>query len=126
MALAEVRSYLGQKVEGSNQLGVSSMLRSLILDDNGLLTIKIVDEGFDAGGVKLELYDVTLIGLNSFTLFDVLDASGPATFGNKVKLQRLGATVRMGLSVQDKSTAQARMLAENGMTMARWKQSPFH
>eukprot|EP00578_Thalassiosira_sp_NH16_P025700 CAMPEP_0181083610 /NCGR_PEP_ID=MMETSP1071-20121207/4250_1 /TAXON_ID=35127 /ORGANISM="Thalassiosira sp., Strain NH16" /LENGTH=1518 /DNA_ID=CAMNT_0023165281 /DNA_START=348 /DNA_END=4905 /DNA_ORIENTATION=- len=117
MALGEVRNYLGGNVDESQDLGITSMLQSLILDDNGLLTIPIEDEGFDAGGVKLSLYDVTMVGLDSFTAFNVLKTSGPSMFSNSVKLQRLGVTVKMGLSVEDEDSNQARMLAANGINI---------
>jgi len=115
MALEEARSYLGGKVDDSQDLGITSMLQSLILDDNGLMTIPVIDQGFEAGGVKLSLYDVSMVGLDSFTMFEVLKASGPSTFSNSVKLQRLGVTLKMGLSVEDESTDQARMLLERGL-----------
>ncbi|KAL7530846.1 hypothetical protein ACHAXR_010146, partial [Thalassiosira sp. AJA248-18] len=115
MALDEVRNYLGGMVEGSQNLGITSILQSLALDKNGLLTIPIEDKGFEAGGVKLSLYDVTMIGLDSITMFDVLKASGPRTFSNSVRLGRLGVTLTMGLSVEDDSSEQARMLLGQGL-----------
>jgi hypothetical protein len=110
MALVEARGCLGGTAENFQELGTSSMLRSSISDSDGLMRIPIRKadggyEGFEAGGVKLSLYDVTLVGLDSFTLFDVLKATGPSTFGNSIKLQTLGVTVTMGLSVEDKEEA---------------------
>lgn len=102
--LDEARSYLSGIVEaedGSQVPGVVDMLRSFALDDGGLLTIPIVDKGFEAGGVALSLYNVTLIGLDSFSEFNVLNAKGPHEFSNKVKLSTLGVTLDMGLSVED-------------------------
>ena len=95
MALVEARGYLGRTAENSQDLGISSMLRSSILDIDGLLRIPIRKEdgeyeGFDAGGVKLSVYDVTLVGLDSFTLFDILKATSPRTFCNSIKLQTFG------------------------------------
>jgi len=113
MALEEVRNYLGGTTESSD-LGITIMLQSFALDGNGLLNIPIEDEGFDAGGVKLSLFGVTMVGLDSFTFFDVLKASGPNTFGNSVKLETLGVTLKMGLSVEDDSSEQERMLSEQG------------
>ncbi|MBV5345285.1 MAG: hypothetical protein JZU63_07055, partial [Rhodoferax sp.] len=119
-ALVEARGYLGGTAENSQELGISSMLRSSILDSDGLMRIPIRKadggyEGFEAGGVKLSLYDVTLVGLDSFTLFDVLKATGPSTFSNSIKLQTLGVTVTMGLSVEDESSKEARMLRGRGL-----------
>jgi hypothetical protein len=120
MALVEARGYLGGTAENSQELGISSMLRSSILDSDRLMRIPIRKadggyEGFEAGGVKLSLYDVTLVGLDSFTLFDVLKATGPSTFSNSIKLQTLGVTVTMGLSVEDESSKEARMLLGRGL-----------
>ncbi len=72
-------------------------------------------EGFKAGGVKLSLFDVTSVGLDSFTLFDLLKAPGPGTFNNSIKLQTLGVTVTMGLSVKDESSKEASMLLDSGL-----------
>jgi len=99
MALEEVRNYLGGTTE-SNDLGITSMLQSMALDGNGLLKIPIEDEGFEAGGVKLSLYDVTMVGLDSFTLFDVLKASDQNRFSNSIRLQKMGVVLNMGLSVE--------------------------
>jgi len=120
MALVEARGYLGGTAENSQELGISSMLRSSILDSDGLMRIPIRKadggyEGFEAGGVKLSLFDVTLVGLDSFTLFDILRATGPSTFSNSIKLQTLGVTVTMGLSVEDESSEEARMPLESGL-----------
>ena len=115
MALDEARKYLSGTVEGSQDLGITAMLKSLILDENGLMTIPIEDQGFEAGGVKLELYDVTMVGMDSFTLFEVLEATDSSTFSNSIKLERLGCTLQMGLSVEDDSSEEARMLLESGI-----------
>eukprot|EP00581_Thalassiosira_minuscula_P006165 CAMPEP_0183743138 /NCGR_PEP_ID=MMETSP0737-20130205/65061_1 /TAXON_ID=385413 /ORGANISM="Thalassiosira miniscula, Strain CCMP1093" /LENGTH=2172 /DNA_ID=CAMNT_0025978745 /DNA_START=179 /DNA_END=6698 /DNA_ORIENTATION=+ len=100
MALEEARSYLGGKGE-SGELGITTLMKTVVLDDNGFLTIPFEEKGFKAGGVELSLYNVTLIGLDSFTLFDVLKANGSNKFGNSVNLQRLGVTLEMGLSVEN-------------------------
>ena len=118
--LTSIAGYLGGTAENFQELGASSMLRSSILDSDGLMRIPIRKadggyEGFEAGGVKLSLYDVSLVGLNSFTLFDVLKATGPSTFSNSIKLQTLGVTVTMGLSVEDESSKEARMLRGRGL-----------
>jgi hypothetical protein len=119
VALVEARGFLGGTAENSRDLGISSVLRSSILDSDGLLQIPIRKadggyEGFEAGGVKLFLYDVTLVGLDSFALFNVLNATGPSTFSNSMKLETLGVTVSMGMSV-DESSKEARMLLESGL-----------
>lgn len=117
MAIDEARTYLSNPVEDSQDLGITSLLKSLMLDDNGLLTIPIVDQGFVAGGVKLELYDVSMVGMDSFTVFDILKATNSSTFSNSIKLERLGCTVRMGLSIEDDSSKQARMLLDSGIAL---------
>lgn len=102
IALDEASVYLGsaqQNSDGNTVLGIVNILQRFLLDDSGLLTIPIVDQGFKAGGVVFSLYNVTLIGLDSFTSFDVFNATGPHTLGNKVKLGTLGVSVDMGLSV---------------------------
>ena len=120
MVLDEARGYLGGMVEsgdGKQVPGIATLLQSLVLDDGGRLTIPIVDEGFDAGGVVLSLYNVTLIGLDSFTEFNVLNTTSPQQFNNKVRLETLGCSVQMGLSVKDSSSKQARMLLERGLNV---------
>jgi len=97
MALSYAQNYLGGTVEISQQLGITSILRSTVLNSNGLLTIPIVDQGFEAGSFKLSLNDVALIGLDSFIMFDILEATGPNTFSNSLKLHRLGVTLKMDL-----------------------------
>lgn len=106
MALAEGKSYLGGMVETDSDdivLGISSLLRSAALDDNGLMTFSLAEQGhgFNAGGVKLLLVDVALAGLDSFEFFDVLNTTDPNTFGNKIKLETIGVILRMELSVGD-------------------------
>ncbi len=105
MALAEGKSYLGGLVEADNGdkvLGISSLL-STVLDDNGLMTFPLTDQnhGFDAGGVKLLLIDVSLVGLDSFEVFDVLKTTDANTFSNKIKLETIGVILKMELSVGD-------------------------
>ncbi|KAL7427819.1 hypothetical protein ACHAXH_001174 [Discostella pseudostelligera] len=97
MALSYARNYLGGKVENSEELGITSILKSTVLNSNGLLTIPIVDQGFEAGSFKLSLNDVALIGLDSLTMFDILEATGPNTFSNSLNLHRLGVTLKMDL-----------------------------
>ena len=102
VALDEASVYLGssqQNSDGKTVLEIVNILRRFLLDDNGLLTIPIVDQGFEAGGVVFSLYNVTLIGLDSFTQLDVFNATGPRTLVNKVNLDTLGVSVDMGLSV---------------------------
>ena len=102
MALEEANAYLGSvqnNNEGKDVLGIVNILRSLILDDDGLFTIDIANQGFEAGGVVLSLYNVSLIGLDSFTSFDVLNATGAQQLKNTAKLDTLGVSVSMGLSV---------------------------
>jgi hypothetical protein len=104
MALVEASSYLAKKQQnkyGDHELGIVNMLKKFLLDDGGLLTIPITDEGFEAGGVVLSLYNVTLTGLDSFSSFNVLNTTGPQTFNNYAKLETLGVSVDMGLSVGD-------------------------
>jgi len=116
MVLDEARTYLGGVVEskrGEQVLGITNLLQSLILDDDGLLKIPIIDKGFIAGGVELSLYNVTLVGLDSFAKFEVLKTSGPQAFGNIIRLDKLGVTLRMGLSVEDPNTEQLRRLNTN-------------
>lgn len=105
MALAEGKNYLGGTVEtnnGDKVLGISSLL-STVLDDNGLITFPLADQnhGFDAGGVKLLLVDVSLVGLDSFEVFDVLNTTDPNTFSNNIKLEKIGVILRMEMSVGD-------------------------
>ncbi|KAL3817082.1 hypothetical protein ACHAXA_009913 [Cyclostephanos tholiformis] len=119
IALVEARGFLGGPADNSRDLGISSVFRSSILDSDGLLRIPIRKgdggyEGFEAGGVTLSLYDVTLVGLDSFTFFDILNITGPSTFSNSIKLKTLGVTVAMGLSAEESSN-EARMLLESGL-----------
>ena len=105
MALAEGKSYLGGMVEtdnGDKVLGISNLL-STVLDDSGLMTFPLADQGhgFEAGGVKLLLVDVALIGLDSFEVFDVLNTTDASTFSNKIKLETIGLILKMELSVGD-------------------------
>ena len=105
MALAEGKNYLGGVVESESDdrvLGISSLLSST-LGDNGLMTFPLADQnhGFEAGGVKLLLVDVSLVGLDSFEVFDVLNTTDPNTFSNKIKLETIGVILRMELSAGD-------------------------
>lgn len=103
-ALAEGRRYLGavvNTVSNVKVLGITSLLRSTVLDDNGLLTFSLADQGhgFDSSGVKLLVVNVSLVGLDSFQAFDVLNATTSNTFTNKIKLDTLGVILIMELSV---------------------------
>ena len=113
--MVEARGYLGGKAEISQELGISSLLRSSILESDGSLRIPIAYQGFDVGGVKFSLYDLTIVGLDSFTLFNILNETGSSTFGNSVKLQKMGATVYMGLSVEAETSKEERVLIERGL-----------
>ncbi|KAL3802096.1 LOW QUALITY PROTEIN: hypothetical protein HJC23_010852, partial [Cyclotella cryptica] len=104
LVLDKARGYLGRKHQnkyGDHELGIINILQAFLLDDDSLLTIPITDQGFAAGGVVLSLYNVTLIGLDSFTSFSVLSLTGPQTFNNYAKLETLGVSVDMGLSIGD-------------------------
>jgi hypothetical protein len=98
----EANTYLGsrqQNDDGDEVLGIVNLLQSLLSDESGLLTIPIVDQGFEAGGVVLSVYNVTLIGLDSLTSFNVLNTTGPQTIRNTAKLDTLGVSVDMGLAI---------------------------
>lgn len=104
--LDEASKYLGsrqQNASGDEVLGIVNILQSVLLDENGLLTIPIRYQGFEAGGVVLSVYNVTIIGLDSFSSFDVLNINGPHGFGNTAKLDTLGISVEMGLSTAEDS-----------------------
>lgn len=113
MALDEARSYLGGMVDsnqGKKVPRITNLLQSSILDDDGLLNIPIVDKGFNAGGVELSLYNVSLVGLDSLTKFHVLNNSGPQTISNIIHLDKLGVTLQMGLLVEDPNSEELRRL----------------
>ena len=118
MALEEGRKYVGSAAE-NGELGINNLLSSL-LDEDGVLTIPLEEEatgfpGFEAGGVKLEVWEVQLVGIDSFTAFDVFQTVDSYTMKNKIALERLGCKVKMGLSVEDSTGEQARMLQESGV-----------
>ena len=118
MALEEGRKYVGSAAE-NGELGINNLLSSL-LDEDGVLTIPLEEEatgfpGFEAGGVKLEVWEVQLVGIDSFTAFDVFQTVDSYTMKNKIALERLGCKVKMGLSVEDSAGEQARMLQESGV-----------
>ena len=118
MALEEGRKYVGSAAE-NGELGINNLLSSL-LDEDGVLTIPLEEEatgfpGFEAGGVKLEIWEVQLVGIDSFTAFDVFQTVDSYTMKNKIALERLGCKVKMGLSVEDSTGEQARMLQESGV-----------
>ena len=120
MVLEEGRKYVGNAAE-NGELGINNLLSSL-LDDDGVLTISLEEEasgfpGFEAGGVKLEVWEVQLMGMDSFTAFDVFQTVDSYTLKNKIVLERLGCRVKMGLSVEDFTGEQARMLQESGVDL---------
>eukprot|EP00804_Cyclotella_cryptica_P009083 CCRYP_003169-RB/>CCRYP_003169-RB protein AED:0.03 eAED:0.03 QI:377/1/1/1/0.83/0.85/7/2910/1202 len=113
MILNEAVTYLGNKRinnDGGQDIGIVNILQSSILNEDGILTIPIIDEGFEAGGVIFSLYNVSLIGLNSFESFDVLNRTGPQGFSNHVFLKELGVSVQMGLSVNEDNASDLNIL----------------
>ncbi|KAL3792391.1 LOW QUALITY PROTEIN: hypothetical protein ACHAW5_010452 [Stephanodiscus triporus] len=138
-ALVKVRGYLGGRAEDSPDLGISSIRRLSILDSDGLLRIPFPpsssvpattvkktipckeiplqnkDSDMKYSRQAFSLYHVTLVGLDSFTLFDILKAAGPTRLSNRIKLQTLGVMVTMELSVKDVSSKNVQMLLDGGL-----------
>ena len=58
-------------------IGINVQLRSLLLDEERTFSIDIDDLSYSTGGIKVELDQVRLIGLDTFKSIDILDILTP-------------------------------------------------
>jgi hypothetical protein len=109
VAVDQLLTYLSAEIEDpkgpdGKDLRINNLLRSTLLDENGFLDIEFND--LSIGGVDLEvaLKHVRIVGLDSISSFNVLDAIGPQTLHNEVKWERLGVQMVISLmSSEDKA-----------------------
>ena len=72
-------------------------LRSLLLGDESIFSIDIDDLSYSTGGIKVELDQVRLIGLDTFKSIDILDIIAPQTILNKFLLEKLAIEVDINI-----------------------------
>jgi hypothetical protein len=91
-------------------LRINNLLRSSVLDENGLLEIEFNDLSFGGDRTEVALKHIRVVGLDSISSFSVLDAIGPQTLRNELKWETLGVQVVVSLMGSDGTSASGRSL----------------
>ena len=117
LLLNETGSYLGGFIEtsegGAADLGINVLMRSSILDEDGLLTLSLSNSSsmmFATEGVELSVSEVRVFGLDSFREFGSLSAIGAQTLQVDFVLGEVAIEMDIDLSVlvSDASTSTSR------------------
>jgi len=98
-ALDFVRSALGDMQElddGSEELGVNGYTKGL-MDENGIFEMPLNLSLFNDSGVLVQINAVRARGLDSFTMFDILEPIAAQTMQNNISLDNL--TLHLDISV---------------------------
>jgi hypothetical protein len=89
---------------------INNLLRSSVLDENGLLDIEFNDLSFGGDDMEVALKHIRVVGLDSISSFSVLDAIGPQTLRNELKWETLGVQIVVSLMGSDGTSASGRSL----------------
>ena len=114
-AIDEVNKYLGGDVDrgnGSKDLGINVMMRSLLLDKDSLLAIDFDHLSLNEGNMMIALKQIRIAGMDTFTAFNAFDAIGPQTLQNKFGWRSLGVELVMEITVDDEASLEGRTLTE--------------
>ena len=114
-AINEANKYLGGDVDsknGSKDLGINVLMRSLLLDEDGLLAIGFDDLSLNEGKMKVALKEIRITGMDTFTEFNAFDAIGPQTLQNKFGWKTLGVELVIEIEAEDEASNERRLLTE--------------
>ena len=104
--LRQAREYLGGTVDdssGGRDLGVNILLRSFLLDSDGFLNSSpMLRLGSPEMGISLRKLKIR--GLDTFTLFDIINATGPHNLRNRLSLQDLMIEIQVGVGPETEET----------------------
>eukprot|EP00934_Nitzschia_sp_Nitz4_P006159 Nitzschia sp. Nitz4//scaffold358_size24170//3784//11028//NITZ4_008429-RA/size24170-augustus-gene-0.44-mRNA-1//1//CDS//3329548996//6149//frame0 len=109
-ALDEFLAYLNELVvddEGATSLRINRLLQSGLLDDSGALTLEFDGLAFGGNDTSVSFESVQVTGLDTVELLEAMDAIGPQTIRNKLKLQNLSLVATFSIVGADGSTTTA-------------------
>jgi hypothetical protein len=98
--------YLSKAIEdsegpGGKDLQVNTLLRSLLLDSDNFLTFEFADLNAGSESMKVSLKKVRIMGLDTISSFNALDAIGPQTLRNQFKWRKLGVQLVVTIMASD-------------------------
>jgi len=101
-AVGDLLEYISETVDDANSptgkdIRINSLLRSTFLNDNGILDIEFNDIGFGSDDVQISLKHVRVLGLDTVSNLNVLDAIGAQTLQNVWKWNKLGFELEISL-----------------------------
>jgi len=101
-AVGDLLEYISESVDDANSptgkdIRINSLLRSTFLDENGVLDIEFNDIGFGSDDVQISLKRIRVLGLDTASNLNLLDAIGAQTLQNVWKWNKLGFEVEFSL-----------------------------
>ncbi|CAJ1942472.1 unnamed protein product [Cylindrotheca closterium] len=101
-AVRDVLEYISETIDDSSSptgkdIRINSILRSNFLDESGALDIEFNDIGIGSDDVQISLRHVRVLGLDTVSSLNMLDAIGAQTLQNVWKWQKLGVEVEFSL-----------------------------
>lgn len=111
-AVGDVLEYIRETVDDVNSptgkdIRINSILRSNFLDENGVLDIEFNDIGFGSDDVQISLRHVRVLGLDSVSNMNVMDAIGAQTLQNTWKWNKIGVELEFSLLSADTGVSPA-------------------
>jgi hypothetical protein len=106
IAVEQVLDYLSNVIEdaegpGGKDLQINTLLRSLVLDSDNFLTAEFADLNAGSDSGKVSLKKVRIVGLDTISSFNALDAIGPQTLRNQFKWRKLGVQLVVNIMASD-------------------------
>ena len=109
MAIERGLKYLSERLD-DGELRVNSLLRSTLLDEDGVFTMEFNDLGVGGDDLEVSLKQVRIGGLDSISSINMLDAIGDQTLQNTLKLDRLAVEVVVSLMTSQVEAGSGRSL----------------
>ena len=99
LSLEEAKKILNGSMSDDSDFNASQFVQDFLLDDDGVLRVAFDDIGFEGADIILELSEIRITGLDSITELSLLDAIGPQTLWNNIKLDRIGIEVGIAIGI---------------------------
>jgi len=107
MNLDDLAEYLTFQESNGGELRINKLLRSSILNDDGILEINFADTSIGGAEAEMTLKNVRIVGLDSIDRLNILEILGAQTMQNQVRFQKLGLEVTISLLGLERSTKTA-------------------
>lgn len=120
--ISDLRSYLSDEVEDPKRkkkdLGINLIIRDYLLQDGEKFSFEFDDDSFRVGNIYFDLRALKVVGLDTLTSVDIVQAIAAQTTMNKLVWERLSLELDFNITIFEDSSSNVPMVGPETVTIS--------